>query len=414
MSDPKVYCAHDEMVEVEKLVPHPRNPNTHPFTQIELLSKVIQAQGWRAPITVSKMSGFITKGHGRLQAARSAGCLKVPVDYQDYENEAAEHADMIADNRLAELAEIDKAILKDLLQDLDDGAFDMDLTGFDVGALEDLLAPIIDPEITDPPVPEFQDKIMTEPGRIYQLGKHRLMCGDSTSESDVERLMDGEKADMVFTDPPWNVDYGAETNGGRYKDRKILNDSMSSGDFAGFMAAAFACMAAASVKGAMTYVVMGPQEWGRMMDSLEAADYHWSSTIIWNKSSLVMARKDYHTKYEPIWYGWLSGAPRNMPLEDRKQCDVWDIERPTKSEDHPTMKPMELVDRAIQNSSKANSTVLDPFGGSGTTLIAAEQTGRACRMMELDPKYCDVIVRRYAALVDADDAKIFETGVHSC
>ena len=172
---------------------------------------------------------------------------------------------------------------------------------------------------------------------------------------------------------------------------------MGTEDFKEFMFKAFSCLNFAQKEGAMTYVVMSAQEWGNMMLTLAQNDYHWSSTIIWNKDSLVLSRKDYHTKYEPIWYGWKEGT-RLCPLEDRKQSDVWDVARPKKSEEHPTMKPVELVERAINNSSKQGNIVLDLFGGSGTTLIASEQTNRCCRMMELDPKYCDVIITRWETL----------------
>jgi DNA modification methylase len=228
-------------------------------------------------------------------------------------------------------------------------------------------------------------------------GAHVLLCGDSTKKEDVERLMNGAKADMVFTDPPWNVNYGAVEKGNAqgYKPRTILNDYMGTDEFRLFMESAFARMNEASVPGAMTYVVMSAQEWGNMMLALAINDYHWSSTIIWNKDRLVLSRKDYHTKYEPLWYGWKDGESRVCPLEDRKQSDVWDIPRPSSSELHPTTKPVELVERAILNSSRPGSTVLDLFLGSGTTLIACEKTGRTCYGMELDPIYADVIVKRW-------------------
>lgn len=227
--------------------------------------------------------------------------------------------------------------------------------------------------------------------------QHRLLCGDSTKSEDVQRLMDGQLADLVWTDPPWNVNYGAveKDNAQGYKPRTILNDFMGTEDFKAFMMSVFSCMNAASKEGCMTYVVMSGQEWGNLMLTLAANDYHWSSTIIWNKDRLVLSRKDYHTKYEPLWYGWKEGQSRVCPLEDRKQSDVWDIPRPSTSELHPTTKPVELVERAILNSSRRGNTVLDLFVGSGTTLIACEKTGRICYGMELDPIYCDVIVQRW-------------------
>ena len=249
---------------------------------------------------------------------------------------------------------------------------------------------------------EIPDTIETDIvlGDLFEIGEHRLLCGDSTKVDDVEKLMNGEKADMVFTDPPWNVNYGAVEKGNAmgYKPRIIMNDKMTTIDFKDFMSDAFSMMAMASKKGCMTYVVMSAQEWGNMMLCLFENSYHWSSTIIWNKDHLVMSRKDYHTKYEPIWYGWLEGESRLCPLDDRKQSDVWDINRPTKSELHPTTKPIELVSKAITNSTKQKNLVLDLFGGSGSTMVASHQTKRRNNSMELDPKYCQVIVDRMKKL----------------
>ena len=249
---------------------------------------------------------------------------------------------------------------------------------------------------------EMPDEIKTNIvlGDLFEIGEHRLLCGDSTDSDQVAKLMNGEKADMVFTDPPWNENYGAvkEGNAMGYKPRTIMNDSMSTQDFKDFMGSAFAMMAMHSKKGCPTYVVMSAQEWGNLMLSLYENGYHWSSTIIWNKSHLVMSRKDYHTKYEPIWYGWLDGAPRLCPVEDRKQSDVWDVDRPTKSELHPTTKPIALIDIALKNSSRVNNLVMELFTGSGSTMVAAHQLKRKCYGMELDPKYCQVIVDRMIKL----------------
>lgn len=214
---------------------------------------------------------------------------------------------------------------------------------------------------------------------------------------------------MVFTDPPWNVGYGADIEAGNphgSRPRTILNDFMGTDDFKEFMVSAFRQMNESSKDGAMTYVVMSAQEWGNMMLALAVNDYHWSSTIIWNKDRLVLSRKDYHTKYEPIWYGWKEGSARLKPLEDRQQTDVWDIARPSRSDEHPTMKPVELVTRAVDNSSNRGDLVLDLFGGSGTTLIACEQTDRSCYMMELDPNYVDVIINRWETFTGETAVKI--------
>ena len=412
-----VYCAHDKIVPVAEVKPNPKNPNHHPEEQIELLAKIIKTQGWRAPVTVSTLSGLVVRGHGRLMAAKHLGLDCVPVDFQHYTSYDAELADLLADNKIAELAEIDSKMLAEVFQDIDPDAIDIDITGYSEEEYNDIISALMDATTpapgeleADEPV-EVQEKPVSQLGDIWLLGKHRLMCGDSTKQECVSTLMDGDKADMAFTDPPWNVNYGAvrEGNPQGYKPRTILNDFMGTEDFKEFMYKAFKCLNFAQKDGAMTYVVMSAQEWGNMMLTLAQNDYHWSSTIIWNKDSLVLSRKDYHTKYEPIWYGWKEGT-RLCPLEDRKQSDVWDVDRPKKSEEHPTMKPVELVARAINNSSHSGDIVIDLFGGSGTTLIASEETGRVCRMMELDPRYVDVIVKRYIGVTGKEDVYLLRDG----
>ena len=371
--------------------PYEKNPRKNDEA-VKYVAESISQFGFKVPIVIDK-NGIIVAGHTRYKAAKKLNLKEVPCIIADDLSEEQVKAFRLADNKVAEKAEWDFDLLLDELDDL--FTFDMTLFGFDEFAEEEEPADIIedDYDITPPEEPKAKR------GDIYKLGNHRLMCGDSTSIDDVGLLMGGEKASMGFTDPPWNVNYGAvkEGNAQGYKPRTILNDFMGTEDFKEFMNKAFASLNFAMNDGAMTYVVMSAQEWGNMMLTLAQNNYHWSSTIIWNKDSLVLSRKDYHTKYEPIWYGWKEGT-RLCPLEDRKQSDVWDIPRPKKSEEHPTMKPVELVARAITNSSKKGDIVIDLFGGSGTTLIASEQTGRCCRMMELDPKYVDVIVNRWEQL----------------
>jgi DNA modification methylase len=222
--------------------------------------------------------------------------------------------------------------------------------------------------------------------------------------------MNGEKAKMVFTDPPWNVGYSGTSKPTLSHTRNIINDKMSDDNFCNFISLAIKSMSTVSELGAMTYVVMPMSICGLMMRAMEEATYHWSSTIIWAKDQFVISRKDYHTQYEPIWYGWLDGAPRICPLEDRKQSDLWQIDRPKVSHEHPMMKPVELVVRAIKNSSHNGDIILDLFGGSGTTMIAAENTGRTSRMAELDPKYVDVIVRRYLQVTGKQDVTLLRDG----
>lgn len=392
------------MMNVEELIPYVNNPRDNDQA-VDAVASSIKNFGFKVPIVIDSENEVIA-GHTRLKAAKKLGMDQVPTIIADDLDENQVRAFRLADNRVGELADWDKEMLEVELLDID--GLDMEQFGFD--ELETLLE---DDEIVED---EFDEEVPEEPksklGQIYRLGEHRLMCGDSTKESDVAKLMNEQKADMVFTDPPWNVNYGAvdEGNAMGYKPRTILNDFMGEEDFKEFMDGAFASMNFASKPGAMTYVVMSAQEWGNMMLTLANNDYHWSSTIIWNKDRLVMSRKDYHTKYEPIWYGWKNGEARLRPLEDRKQSDVWDIDRPTVSELHPTMKPLELVARAIKNSSKIGDVILDLFGGSGSTMLAAEQTERVNYSMELDPRYVDVIINRWEEYTGQKAVLIEELG----
>lgn len=377
-------------VRTELLVPYENNAKIHSKSQVNQIAESIKEFGFISPCLIDKDFNII-RGHGRVMARKQLGMETVPCLFVEGLTETQRRAYILADNRLTELGEWDFDKVQVELEELNDLGFDVELTGFDFDDYQE-------PEpIEEDDVPDTPEEPVSKLGDIYQLGDHRLMCGDSTKIEDVKRLMGDERAEMVFTDPPWNVNYGAmdDDNPQGYKPRTIMNDFMGTEDFKQFMFNAFKCMNEVSKEGCMTYVVMSAQEWGNMMLTLAENDYHWSSTIIWNKDRLVLSRKDYHTKYEPIWYGWKEGRGRLCPLEDRKQCDVWDFERPSKSEEHPTMKPVALVAQAIQNSSKKGNIVLDLFGGSGTTLIASEQTGRKCRMMELDPHYVDVIINRW-------------------
>ena len=387
--------------KVDEIIPYEKNPRINDAA-VEAVAKSIKEFGFRVPLVLDKNNVIIT-GHTRLRSAKMLGMTEVPCIIADNLTPEQVQAYRIADNKTGEIAEWDYALLPMELKDLQNADFDLSVLGFDPDELDKLLnggteETITEGETEPDAVPEVPEEPVSKRDEIYQLGKHRLMCGDSTNPEDVGRLMRDVKAAMVFTDPPWNVNYGAIEQGNPqgYRPRTILNDFMGTEDFKNFMFKSFKNMKDFTLPGAMIYVVMSAQEWGNMMLTLAQNDFHWSSTIIWNKDRLVLSRKDYHTKYEPIWYGWSEGEARLHPLADRKQSDVWDIPRPSKSDDHPTMKPVELVVRAIQNSSDPNAVVLDLFGGSGTTLIACEQTGRQGFTMELDPKYCDVIRRRWA------------------
>lgn len=384
-----------KIVQVTDLIPYALNSRDHSDLQVAQISASIREFGFTNPVLIDEDNNLIA-GHGRVLGARKLDLKDIPAVVITGLDERKRRALIIADNKLALNATWNDEALKTELMDLatDYGS----LMGFDQDEILKLLG-VEEKEglVDDDAIPDIPEEPTSKLGDVYKLGNHRVMCGDSCVQDDVDKLMDGELADMIFTDPPWNVNYGGvkEGNPQGYKPRTILNDFMGTEEFANFMNSAFKQLNLHSKDGCPTYVVMSAQEWGNMMLSLATNEYHWSSTIIWNKNSLVLSRKDYHTKYEPIWYGWKEGASRLMPLEDRKQSDVWDIDRPTKSELHPTTKPIALLETAINNSSKPTDIVLDLFGGSGSTMIASEKRDRHARLMELDPKYCDVIVKRW-------------------
>lgn len=383
-----------ETVNIDSLTPYEKNAKLHPRDQIEQIKKSIEMYGNNDPIAVWGENNVIVEGHGRYTALRELGYKTVDIIRLDHLTDEQRREYMLVHNQTTMNSGWDIDLLAGELEGLDFDGFDF---GFDLGLGlddEDEQREIIEDE-----VPEEAPSVC-KLGDLWKLGENLLICGDSTDTKVVGRLMNGEKAEMVFTDPPWNVNYGAVQKGNAmgYKPRTIKNDHMETDEFKDFMFRSFKSMNEASKPGCMTYVVMSAQEWGNMMLTLAENEYHWSSTIIWNKDQLVLSRKDYHTKYEPIWYGWKEGESRLCPLQDRKQCDVWDFDRPKKSDEHPTMKPVGLVAKAITNSSKKGNVVLDLFGGSGTTLIASEQTNRRCRMVELDPHYCDVIIKRWENL----------------
>jgi DNA modification methylase len=374
--------------------------------EYEKLLRSVEEFGYVEPVIWNQRTGNIVGGHQRFKVLTQLGytdidCVVVDLDEQ------REKALNIALNKISGEWDIPK--LADVLQDLEKNGFLVDITGFEKPELDKLFqqlqrreGKIVEDDFDAEKAAAEIITPITQSGDIWQIGSHRLMCGDSTDIGAVARLMDGAKARMVFTDPPWNVDYGADNRHPSWKSRQIMNDKMSAENFHTFLLSAFRAMASVSEAGCMTYVVMSAQEWGSMMTAMQEAGYHWSSTIIWAKDSLVLSRKDYHTQYEPIWYGWLDGEKRLCPLQDRQQSDLWQFDRPKRSDEHPTMKPIALAARAIGNSSHAGDIVLDLFGGSGTTLLAAEQCGRAACLMELDPKYCDVIVKRAIAFRQSD------------
>ena len=377
-----------------KLVPYARNARLHSDEQVAQIAASIVEFGFTNPILAGS-DGVIVAGHGRLAAAQKLGLQSVPVVVLDHLTPTQRRALVLADNRLAENATWDNALLRVELESLQDDGFDIDLTGFDADALADLLAgeePDSAGRTDEDAVPDVGDAPISRPGDVWVLGAHRLLCGDATRAESYAVLLGADTADMVFTDPPYNVNY-ANTPKDKLRGthRAILNDNLGA-DFSGFLLAALTPMLARCTGG--IYIAMSSSELDTLQTAFRAAGGHWSTFIIWAKNTFTLGRADYQRQYEPILYGWPEGAERHW-CGDRDQGDVWQIKKPQKNDLHPTMKPVELVERAIRNSSRPGDVVLDPFGGSGTTLIAAEKSGRVARLMELDPKYCDVIVRRW-------------------
>lgn len=387
-----------QQIELEQLVPYARNARTHSESQVAQIAGSIAEFGFVNPVLVGG-DNIIIAGHGRVMAAKKLGLKTVPTIKLDHLTENQRRALVIADNKIAENAGWDEELLRLELQNLADEDFDLDLLGFDDVELDDLLTSLDDDEAAalDENIPEVQENPVSRTGDIWIMGEHRLLCGDSTSEADMKKLMAGELADMVFTDPPYNVNYGdtakdkLRSKGGAKAGRKIMNDNLGD-DFEGFLTAACKNMLAYT-KGAL-YICMSSSELDTLQSAFRNAGGKWSTFIIWAKNTFTLGRSDYQRQYEPILYGWKDGNDRYW-CGARDQGDVWFYNKPQKNDLHPTMKPVDLVVRGIKNSSKTLDIVLDPFGGSGSTLIAAEHTGRQARLIELDPKYVDVIVRRW-------------------
>ena len=365
---------------------------------VKRIAASLQAYGQRKPIVANRLQdGKIEAGNGTFRAAKSLGWTHLAVVFVD-DDPATAAGFGIADNRVGEFSEWDKDVLQELLITTGDL-----FTGFEPADLHDLVGVSTATDKLQDPGPEMDRaeelllKWQVQTGQIWRLGKHRLMCGDSTERSDVERLMAGDLARLIWSDPPFNVDYGGSDHP-IYSHRTMNNDNLGE-KFSIFVNLFVTMMRSFCEPGAPIYLVMGAQEWPVIDDALRKIGFYWSSTIIWVKDQFVLSRKDYHTQYEPIWYGWDNRGPRLVELEDRKQSDVWMIDRPKKSEEHPTMKPVELVERSLTNSSKPGDIVLDLFAGSGTTLITCERLGRVCRTMDNDPKYAAVVLERWSQMV---------------
>ena len=379
---------------IDRLIPYIRNARTHSEEQIAQVAASIVEFGWTNPILVGP-DNIVIAGHARLLAARKLQMTEVPVIVIGDLSEARRRALVLADNQIALNAGWNAEMLRIELQDIEVDGFNLDLIGFSAEELETILA---DGEKTtegltdEDAVPDEPERAVTAPGDVWILGEHRLICGDSTQLDVTEKVLAGGLADMTFTDPPYNVNYGATMKDKlRGTNRTIANDNLGA-DFEQFLRDA--CVNVLAVTKGAIYICMSSSEIHTLQRVFREAGGHWSTFVVWAKNTFTMGRSDYQRQYEPILYGWKEGTD-HFWCGARDQGDVWFIKKPHVNDLHPTMKPVELVERAIRNSSKGRDTVLDPFGGSGTTLIACEKAGRQARVIELDPKYCDVIIRRY-------------------
>ena len=377
-------------IEIEKLIPYARNSRTHSDEQVAQIAASIKEFGWTNPILVDGEAGIIA-GHGRLAAARKLGLKKIPVIELSHLSPTQKKALIIADNKLALNAGWDNDMLALEFEELELEGFDLALTGFDEKEIDALTPEQINEGLTDEDaVPDVPDEPKTKLGDIYQLGKHRLMCGDSCSVTDMEKLCDGQLVDMWLTDPPYNVAYEGKT-----KDAlKIQNDSMGNDQFRQFLRDAYVTADTVMKAGAVFYIWHADSEGYNFRGAAQDAGWKVRQCLIWKKSTMVMGRQDYHWKHEPCLYGWKEGAG-HLWATDRKQTTILEFDKPSRNGEHPTMKPVALFEYQMLNNTKGGDIVLDSFGGSGTTLLAAEKNGRYSRLMELDPKYCDVIVKRW-------------------
>ena len=379
-----------EAIAIDALIPYARNSRTHSDGQVAQIAASIKEFGFTNPVLVDSDGGIIA-GHGRVLAARKLGIAAVPCIRLEHLTEAQKRAYVIADNRLALNSGWDTEMLKVEFADLQELGFDLELTGFDLDEIKELLAPVGTEGLTDPDdAPPLPEHPRTVPGDIWVMGKHRLLCGDSTSVSDLEKLTDGQLVDMWLTDPPYNVAYEGKTK----EALTIKNDEMGDDQFRQFLRDAYTAADTVMKPGAVFYIWHADSEGYNFRGAAQDAGWKVRQCLIWKKSSMVMGRQDYHWKHEPCLYGWKEGAG-HLWAADRKQTTILEFEKPTRNGEHPTMKPVALFEYQLLNNTKGGDQVLDSFGGSGTTLIAAEKNGRVARIMELDPKYCDVIVKRW-------------------
>lgn len=381
---------------INEVIPYEKNPRIND-NAVPAVMKSIEEFGFKVPIVIDK-NGTIVTGHTRLKAAKKLGMKTVPCIVADDLTPEQIKAFRLADNKVAEAAEWDMELLNEEL----DGIVDIDMSDFNFSDITDSPSSEDVVEDDDENI-ELPSEPKTRLGDIWVIGRHKLMCGDATSEDVLKRLMGGDKVDMYLTDPPYNVAYEGKT-----EDKlTIQNDSMEDSAFYQFLVDSFVAADSVMNEGAAFYVWHADSEGYNFRGACRAVEWELRECLIWNKNTMVLGRQDYQWKHEPCLYGWKGGAAHNW-YSDRKQTTVIDMNKPNRNAEHPTMKPVQLFAYLMENSSKPGDIILDSFCGSGTTLIACEQMGRVARVLEIDPKYCDVIIKRYINLVGSSDGVAVE------
>lgn len=397
-----------QLVAVSKLIPYVNNARTHSAEQVMKLRSSLREFGFINPVIIDREFNVIA-GHGRILAAKEEGILEVPCVFVDYLTEAQKKAYILADNRMAMDAGWDEELLRIEIEALQSEDFDIGLTGFDESEIADLFGSDDTSDVKDDDYDlsaALEKAAFVERGDIWTVGRHRLMCGDATSSEDVATLMDGKKANLIITDPPYNVAF--ESSDGL----SIKNDKMANDKFYEFLLSAFKNMAAHLEKGGSAYVFHADTEGLNFRKAFMDAGFHLSGCCIWVKNSLVLGRSDYQWQHEPVLYGFLQNGKHYWSKNaGRSQTTIWNFDKPKKNKNHPTSKPLDLLAYPIGNSSQENAIVIDTFGGSGSTLMTCEQTNRVCHTMELDEKYASVILRRYVEDTgDTDNVFVIRNG----
>lgn len=395
-----------QLVSLEKLVPYVNNARTHSPEQITRLRSSLREFGFINPVIIDQDYGIIA-GHGRVLAAKEENITEVPCVFVDYLTEAQKKAYILADNRMALDAGWDEELLRIEIESLQGADFDVSLTGFSEDEIADLFADDEDKKAKDDDFDlsaALEKASFVERGDIWTVGRHRLMCGDATNAEDVAALMDGKKANLIVTDPPYNVAFKASDG------LTIQNDSMKNDEFYTFLYNSFQNMAEHLESGGSAYVFHADTEGLNFRKAFIDAGFHLAGVCIWVKNSLVLGRSDYQWQHEPVLFGWKKGGKHSW-YSDRSQTTIWNYDKPKRNKNHPTSKPLDLLGYPICNSSQENAVVMDTFGGSGSTLMACEQLNRICCMMELDEKYASVILRRYVEDTgDAENVYVMRNG----